>query len=334
MALITARTAAGLPVFSARTRLLVIAPHPDDETIATGVLMQQVRAAGGEVQLLLLTAGDNNPWPQRWLERRWRIGVLDRQRWARRRGEELLRALAALGIRPSALHTLNWPDLGVTELLLHSPDNAVATVADAIGRFTPDLIALPALQDEHPDHSAAHVLVRLALASQADAPTLLAYLVHGKAAGTRCVQIDPTPAQMSNKRAALQEHRSQVALSDKRLRRLTERPERYVNLRGEPRAARATLPWQPARWLQPWLQLELVSCAGVHRWAWRDAPLRGAGDGQFLLSLPASKQSSPCFVKLSLSLTSPWIFDRWGWCELAAPGEPPVKEVAWPGRPS
>ena len=62
--------APGLPVFSGQTRLLVVAPHPDDETIATGLLIQQVKEAGGEVQILLLTAGDNNPWPQRWLERR------------------------------------------------------------------------------------------------------------------------------------------------------------------------------------------------------------------------------------------------------------------------
>ena len=72
--------ASGLPAFSAQTRLLMVAPHPDDETIATGLLIQQVLAAGGEVRILLLTAGDNNPWPQRWLERRVWIGAADRQR--------------------------------------------------------------------------------------------------------------------------------------------------------------------------------------------------------------------------------------------------------------
>ena len=317
-----------LPAFSGRTRLLVIAPHPDDETIATGVLMQQVRAAGGAVQILLLTAGDNNPWPQRWLERRWRIGAPDRQRWAWRRSEELQRALAALEIRPPALQALNWPDMGITDLLLHSPDSAVATIANAIVRFTPDLIALPALQDRHPDHSAAHVLVRLALADHAEPPALLAYLVHGDAGSYPCVQIDPTPAQMSNKRAALQAYRSQIALSGKHLRRLTDRPERYVNLRDESQTAPASLPWQPPRWLQPWLRLDVVGLAGVHRWAWRDAPLRRAVGGKFHLSLPASELVNPRFVKLSTSLTSPWIFDHWGWYELPVPGEPPGPALA------
>ncbi|MEO7050625.1 MAG: PIG-L family deacetylase [Rhodanobacter sp.] len=317
-----------LPAFSAQTRLLVIAPHPDDETIATGVLIQQVRAAGGDVRIVLLTAGDNNPWPQRWLERRWRIGALERQRWAQRRGAELIHALAALGLQPAALETLNWPDLGVTDMLLRSPDIAVATVTDAIARFRPDLIALPALHDHHPDHSAAHLLVRLALAGHAESPALLAYLVHGDATGGHVVQIDPTPAQMANKRAALQEHRSQVALSDRRLRRLTERPERYVNVREEPRPTSAALPWQPSRWLQPWLRLDVASQVGVHRWAWRDAPLRRAADGRFHLLLPLGGQADPRFAKLSASLTSPWIFDRWGWCELPALEQPSSIAVA------
>ena len=61
-----------LPV-SAQTRLLVIAPHPDDETLGCGLLLQQVLAAGGEVRIILMTDGDNNPWPQRCLERRHRL---------------------------------------------------------------------------------------------------------------------------------------------------------------------------------------------------------------------------------------------------------------------
>ena len=329
-----ARALAGLPPFTASTRLLVIAPHPDDETIATGVLIQQVRAAGGVVQILLLTAGDNNPWPQRWLERRWHIGARDRQRWAQRRGEELRRALAALGTCPPTLQTLDWPDMGVTDMLLRSRDSAVATMTDAIVRFAPDLIAMPALQDRHPDHSAAHILVRLALAGYVGSPGLLAYLVHGDPGNRPCVQVDPTPAQMTNKLAALQAHHSQVALSGKRLSRLTERPERYVNLGGASRPAPADLPWQPSRWLQPWLRLDLASGAGIHRWAWRDAPLRRAAAGEFHLSLPASESAIPRFVKLSLSMTSPWIFDRWGWCELQPLGETPVTAVAPLGRPS
>ncbi len=304
------------PVFSACTRLLVIAPHPDDETIATGLLIQQVRAAGGEVRIVLLTAGENNPWPQRWLERRWRIRAGDRQRWGRRRRGELQQALASLEILPSALEALDWPDLGVTDMLLRQTGNAVATIREAINRFTPDVVALPALQDRHPDHGAAHVLVRLALAGHAAPPALFAYLVHGKAGSGDLIQMDGAPAQVSNKRAALQAHRSQIALSGKRLRQLAERPERFVDSRRAPPFGLAGLPWRPSWWLRPWLRLDVIGAAGAYGWAWPDAPLQRAKDGRFRLLPGAGEFAAPCFARLSLSLRSVWIFDHWGWCEL------------------
>ena len=51
--------------FRASDRLLVFAPHPDDETIATGELIQLAIAAGVAVRVVFATDGDNNPWPQR-----------------------------------------------------------------------------------------------------------------------------------------------------------------------------------------------------------------------------------------------------------------------------
>ena len=43
------------------TKLLVIAPHPDDEVLGAGGLMQRVRAAGGMVHVVYLTDGDGYP---------------------------------------------------------------------------------------------------------------------------------------------------------------------------------------------------------------------------------------------------------------------------------
>lgn len=324
----TSGAAGGWPVFSADTRLLVIAPHPDDETIATGLLLQQVCAAGGAVRIVLLTAGENNPWPQRWLERRWRIRAADRQRWAWRRGAELQQALAALGIPLAALQTLAWPDLGVTDMLLHATARAVTTVRAAIDQFMPDLVVLPSLHDRHPDHGAAHVLVRLALAGRSAPPALFTYLVHGKSAARRPHQLDATAAQVTGKREALQAYRSQLALSGKRLRRLAERPERYVGAGDQPRSVRAGLPWRPPSWLQRWLRLSVVDPAGVHDWAWPDVPWQPAADGGLHLLSGAGECSAPRFARLSLNLPSPWIFDRWGWCELQACAGTPVTAVA------
>jgi hypothetical protein len=46
------------PLLSAETRLLVVAPHPDDEVLGAGGLMQQVHEAGGTVRVVYLTNGD------------------------------------------------------------------------------------------------------------------------------------------------------------------------------------------------------------------------------------------------------------------------------------
>ncbi|WP_139350873.1 PIG-L family deacetylase [Rhodanobacter sp. C01] len=302
----------GLPPFSEKTRLLVVAPHPDDETIATGLLIQQVRAAGGDVRILLLTRGDNNPWPQRWLERRLRIGDADRRRWGQRRHAEMLQALQRLGLPASALESMGWPDMGLADCLLQPDAVAVSLLAAAISRFRPDLIALPSIDDRHPDHGAAHVLVRLALARQSDAPRLLTYLVHGQARDAGFIELGSPPGQVATKQMALTAHGSQMALSGRRMRLLAARPERYA----APASSSPVLPWRPPFWLLPWLRLSLVSTMGAQSWRWHDAPLSRDSRGDYWVSPAHGMAGQPQFARLASTLQSPWIFDHWGWCEL------------------
>jgi len=303
----------------ARTRLLVVAPHPDDESIATGELIQLVRQFGGEVQILLLTNGDNNPWPQRWIERRLRIGPDERRRWGERRRAEVERALGQLGVQPSALRTVGWPDMGITGRLRDELAPSLSAVTDTLEAFQPNLVAYPALGDHHPDHSAAHVLTRLALARwQGGTPEQLTYLVHGREdVVTGRVKLDSSVSLHANKLAALACHTSQMALSGKRMRRLADRPERYQTVRAKTVEAEAPiLPWQPSPALQPVLNLLVVDGDGAHSWSWARAPLVRDGRGRYALHGLAEERTGPVFVKLHMILASPWIFDRWGWCEL------------------
>ncbi|MFC4526501.1 PIG-L family deacetylase [Dyella halodurans] len=304
---------------NADTRLLVVAPHPDDESIATGELIQQVRETGGDVQILLLTNGDNNPWPQRWVERRLRIGPDDRRRWGARRRAEVERALHQLGVDPVALHPLGWPDMGVTERLFEDFNPSVAALSACLDACRPNLVAMPALGDHHPDHGAAHVLVRLAVSQwQAGAPEMLAYLVHGREGEvTGKVKLDSSVGLHANKLAALACHQSQMALSGKRMRRLAGRAERYRSIKGDgPREPAPVLPWVPPASLHRWLRLTVVDSSGVHDWSWSKAPISQDGQGRYVLHGLAEGRSGPGFAKLHMYVPSPWIFDRWGWCEL------------------
>lgn len=206
-----------LPGFTPRDRVLVVAPHPDDESIATGGLLQVARAAGAACRVLLVTDGDNNPWPQRWQEKHWHIGPVERARWGARRRAEALAALQLLGLRPDDVRCLGLPDLGLTQALMSGTPDVVAALHAQIDEFEPTRLVLPALEDRHPDHSALDVLLRLALLRHdGPVPPLVAFGVHGTVHAADGVTLALTPEQCDIKRAAIQKHTTQMLLSRKR----------------------------------------------------------------------------------------------------------------------
>jgi LmbE family N-acetylglucosaminyl deacetylase len=296
------------PSVSAQTRLLVVAPHPDDETLGCGLLIQQVLAAGGAVRVLLLTDGDNNPWPQRYRERRARIDTTARRRWGARRRDEAARAIARLGLPIEALETTGWPDMGLTAKLCDDAPGATSTLRTILRAFGPNLVCCPDLSDRHPDHGAAHVLCRLALAGLEPEPILLAYHVHGQADTSASPMLIDAPAeQWQRKLQALAEHKTQMMLSRGRLRRLALSPERYIRANGL--GGSGYLPWRPPVMLRPWLRLLVATPDGVKDLRWKDAPIV-SDTGGCRLQVPGR---GPAFAKLHLDWPSLWIFDHWGW---------------------
>ncbi|RDS86511.1 PIG-L family deacetylase [Dyella psychrodurans] len=298
---------------SAQTRLLVVAPHPDDETIGCGLLVQQVLAAGGMVRLLLLTDGDNNPWPQRFIERRLRIDDAARKRWGVRRRAEVMHAIAQLGVPASALHPLGWSDMGITNRLRDDAFGSMAAIRAQLQEFQPSVICCPALDDRHPDHGAAHVLCSLALSDMPSAPTLLAYPVHGEANTERYpILVEAAADQQQRKSRALEENQTQMALSGRRMRRLALGPERYMA--ADTAAGDLRLPWRPPSALGRWLRLMVATPAGVQDWRWIDAPIARDPDGTYRFTWPSGHPlPKPAFAKLHLDWPTPWIFDHWGW---------------------
>jgi LmbE family N-acetylglucosaminyl deacetylase len=197
-------------------RLLVIAPHPDDETIGCGGLIQRVHANGGDVRVVLITAGDGfleavthetgtpQPRPSEFIAF----------------GEERLResraAVRVLVPDHPRLTVLGFPDDGLAPLLqAHwwrtSPERSRTTGASdppydddevlekdvsydgddlrrelerIIRETRPTIVALPDPLDRHPDHRAAGLFTLLALhdwsasVGRKQPPALFAYLVH------------------------------------------------------------------------------------------------------------------------------------------------------------
>jgi LmbE family N-acetylglucosaminyl deacetylase len=300
------------PVIDGSTRLLVVAPHPDDESLAAGMLIQRTLAAGGRADVLLLTDGDDNPWPQRWMERRLVIDEAGRARWGARRRGEVASALARLGVGPDHLHALGWHDMRVTEELRRRHTAAVGAIRRVMERTRPSLVVIPDLGDTHPDHGSAHVLARLALAAAGSRADVLTYMVHGteRSAPEDLLVPDVDPERQATKIEAVLEHATQMALSRKRMLAVAARPERFDRPPPAPGSGSLRLPWRPGPLARTRLRLVLADGQGVAIWPWRKAPLERAGDGWVL---PLRDAPGPAFVKLTADLSTPWIYDRYGW---------------------
>lgn len=299
--------------------LMVLAPHPDDESLAAGGLIQRALARGARVSVVYVTDGDNNPWPQRALERRLWIGPQQRIDWARRRRGEAEAALRELGAKGVSVHRLGWPDGGVTWQLLEQTGAMLAAMRELLERERPTLLVLPDLVDRHPDHSAMHVLMEMVFQGmpRQARPECLGYLLHGRSrSGAPCRAVFLLdPDEQARKRRAIAAHASQIALSGRRLMRFATDTEMFVagldcHDRDSP-----TLPWLPPRLARPWLALLAVDRCGGEKMglsAGRDANLFWR-DGS-----PAARTSRtlhlPFYVKLYCPLPSPWVFDGWGWC--------------------
>lgn len=325
-------------------RLLVVVPHPDDETLATGGLLQRALAAGAEVRVVIATDGDNNPWPQRWLERRWRIDAADRERWGRRRREEARSALAMLGVPAEAIRFFGWPDQGLTAMLMRD-DVAEEQLRDELAGYSPSVVAMPSLDDRHPDHNALRVMLELALFRQGRFDCRrLGYVVHGPAPDRRSLAIPLDPAQFANKQRALLAHATQLSLSRRRMQRLCERAECFEAVPAPSKAAGQnglewTLAWPGhQRWLHGH-ELLLITGIGTrigrHRVAlprttqvgtWNvalgdDPPLQAAiriEAGRLRVSLVCRGTISLAFAKIERTGARLVIYDAQGWCSAGA----------------
>lgn len=217
---------------TASDRILFFSPHPDDDVLAAGGLLQQIILKKISVRIVYLTDGDNNPWPQRFIERRLRINENDRRRWGLIRRCEALAALSELGIDSEHAVFLGLPDQGLTSLLLQQNEVVVKKIVQEITNWNPTVIIAPASFDLHPDHSAFAVMLKLALQSidpDGKPPIkVLDYSIHMDQPhpGSK-LSIPLTSRQIAVKKAALMLHDSQMQLSSKRFLSYVKEQENF-----------------------------------------------------------------------------------------------------------
>lgn len=247
---------------------MVVAPHPDDETLAAGGLIQRVLASGGTVRVIVLTAGDGyleaaaaltgHPWPT----------AEDFRSLGRTRMAEIRESMAILGVHD--LVPLDGPDGGLDALWWSSWSATLPYVSPQSGRgpFTgealagalrlaivaarPTLVVAPDPRDHHADHAAAGRFAAAAVASLSDRPQVLTYLVHdtvwpppdppggvlpapgAEYAETRWRSLALTVPERTTKRRALAAYRSQMPVLGGLLERFLRGNEIFADARPMP----------------------------------------------------------------------------------------------------
>jgi LmbE family N-acetylglucosaminyl deacetylase len=187
--------------------LLVVAPHPDDESLGCGGLVALARATGVAVHVVVVSDGTgshpNSP-------------AYPPERLRALRESEAAAAVAALGIAADGLTFLRLPD-GHVPGTGPEADRAAERIASLARGIGATAMTATWRHDPHRDHQATFAIASLAWRRLGLAVRLHAYPIWGwsLAADTevggppRGARLDITP-KLEAKRAAIRAHRSQI----------------------------------------------------------------------------------------------------------------------------
>ena len=187
------RPASGSMQLGEGDRILVLAPHPDDEVLGAGGVLREAVRRGLPTRVVFLTNGDSNEWS--FLAYRKRPVILPRAVLAMgtMRRQEALAATEALGVPARDVSFLGYPDYGTLAIWrdhwgARPPDRGRLTRATAVPYptayrpgapfkgeeiladleailrdFRPTRIFVSHPADRHPDHAALYLFTRVAL---------------------------------------------------------------------------------------------------------------------------------------------------------------------------
>lgn len=177
--------------------LLVIAPHPDDETIGAFGLIAHCRRRGIPVRILVASDGaGSHPTSVAWPRRRL---VAERQR-------ESLQATRRSRVPAGAVNFLGLPDGGLSAMQIQLSNE----IGRAIRRAPkPMLIAAPLANDEHADHRAVAAAIAT---TRARGVRVLGYPVWpaGAATARRSCTIVLSSCERLSKRRTIESYRTQA----------------------------------------------------------------------------------------------------------------------------
>jgi LmbE family N-acetylglucosaminyl deacetylase len=188
--------------------LLVLVPHPDDETLGCGGLLATAARARVDLEVVYLTDGSAShrrsvQWPPPRLS-------------LQRRGEAL-EALGALGVGAARVAFIDWPDAAPYGPAHPRYAETALWLRTFCARRNIRSMFAPWEGEGHCDHQAASALCEAARAGLDPAPRRFDYLVWGwtepalgAAAARRTVWGLPCAMEIDRRGAALARHRTQL----------------------------------------------------------------------------------------------------------------------------
>ena len=197
----------GVPPIDASTSLLVVSPHPDDETLCCAGVIQRVLAAGGHASVVWITSGDGSVLSMLVVEKSLFMSREKVRDLAERRMREARTATALLGLQSTQQFFLGYPDGGISKLLNdnrsqtyfakftgetrvpypdalfpghpYTGESLEHDFKSVLDRVHPTVILAPSPQDTHPDHRATGLLTIQTLTHRGELSKAHYWIVHG-----------------------------------------------------------------------------------------------------------------------------------------------------------
>lgn len=126
--------------------VVIVAPHPDDEVLGCGGLMQRLTAQGREVHIVFMTGGEGS---------HWNCCELPEEQIKDARRKLACQINPTLGIDISHLHFLNYPDGGISRA--HSEIECLKNLLDEL---KPTAVFVPHWGEGWPDHIQASSILK------------------------------------------------------------------------------------------------------------------------------------------------------------------------------
>jgi len=189
--------------------VLVVSPHPDDESLCCGGLIDTARRLGANVAIVWITYGDAFKWDAMVVERTLRPRPGTYLELAEQRGTEARAAASILEVPSKTQFFLGYPDRGVLSLLFdhyfpttpwrskftgenavvyedavrpgatYDGEDLVEDFSSVVDRVKPTLVLAPSPQDTHPDHRAAGLLALRVMMERGQPERVRFWVVHG-----------------------------------------------------------------------------------------------------------------------------------------------------------